>query len=98
MTSILILFGIESAADAWTTFQGIRFGAKEAWIPKYLFAITGVYYGLLILKGGAVAFVWWLIYMEQLTVTFMAVVDVGYACLVVSNFIQLQKQKAIKNG
>lgn len=40
MTLLLILFAVLSACDAWTTYTGLKLGAKEAWIPK--FAITGV--------------------------------------------------------
>lgn len=92
MTVLLIVFAILNLTDGWTTYQGIRLGAKEAWIPKYLFAITGVYWGLVLMKVGIVAVVW---YWQPFTFNGMAIVDIGYALLIVWNFVQLQKQKTL---
>lgn len=92
MNALLILFGIESAADAWTTFQGIKLGCKEVWIPKFLFSITGVYWGLLLTKVCIVAAIW---YWLPFTVGQMKIVDLAYIGLIAWNWTQLQKQKAL---
>ncbi len=91
MSILLVVFALLNAADAWTTWQGIRFGAREAWVPKFVFEITGVYWGLVVLKVGIVAVVWY--FAADLGFTFIAVTDAGYAILVASNYRQLTKQK-----
>ena len=91
MNTLLVLFAILNAMDAWTTWQGIRFGAKEAWLPKFVFERIGLYRGLLLLKVGIVVAMW---YWQPFTFNQLAVVDAAYAALIVWNWIQLNKQKS----
>ena len=93
MNILLIIFALESAADGYTTFQIIRFGGKEAWIPKYLFDIVGVYWGLLLMKVGMVAYTWYAM-LHGGNSTVLAWMEVGYAGVIVWNYVQLQKHKA----
>ena len=90
MTALLILFGLLNMADGYLTYQGIRFGAHEAWIPQFLFRITGVYWGLLISKVAVVAALW---YWRPLPLEWMIAADIGYAILIAWNWRVLQKQK-----
>lgn len=95
MNGLLLLFAALSAADAWTTWQVIRFGGHEAWLPKYLMDLIGTYWALVILKVGIVALVWTINIFDPLPVLFMALVDLGYFILVASNYRQLQIQKGL---
>jgi hypothetical protein len=91
MIYLQLIFLLINCADAWTTWQGIRFGAREAWLPRFLFKYTGVYWGLVVLKVGIVAVVWY--FADDLGFKFIAVADAGYAALIVWNYSQLLKQK-----
>ena len=93
MNIILSIFALESAADGYLTFQLYRFGGHEAWIPKVLFDITGVYWGLMILKIGAVAWEWYAA-THGGSLTALGIMEVGYAGVIVFNWMQLQKHKA----
>lgn len=93
MPLALIVFAFLNALDGYTTWQGIRFGLKEAWLPKYVFAITGLYRGLLLLKVGIVVAMW---HFNPFTETQFAFVDAGYAALIAWNYWQLTKQKGLK--
>ena len=91
MTALLILFAILNACDGWTTWQALRFGAKELNpLVRWWFGLVGRYNALLILKVGIVAAMW---YFNPFTQTQFWVVDAGYAALIVWNYIQLLKQK-----
>ena len=92
MNLLLAIFSLESAADGYTTYNILRFGGKEAWIPKFLFDITGVYWGLLLMKVGAVAWEWYAV-THGGSLTALAWVEVGYAGVIVFNYLQLQKHK-----
>ena len=93
MNVLLILFGLENAADGWTTYQIIRFGGKEAWVPKFLFDIVGVYWGLLLMKIGIVGWTWYVM-LHGGSPTVLAWMEVGYAGVIVWNYLQLLKHKA----
>ena len=93
MNILLAIFSAESAADGWTTFQIIHFGGKEAWIPKFLFAITGVYWGLLLMKISAVAWEWYAV-THGGSLTALAWMEAGYMGVIVFNYLQLLKHKA----
>lgn len=91
MNGLMILFAFLNAADGWTTWQVIRFGGNEIGVPKYPMEILGTYWTLVILKVGIVIAVWVINYFDPLPTLFMALVDIGYAVLVVWNYIQLQR-------
>jgi len=93
MNLLLAIFAFESVADGYTTFQIIRFGGKEIGFPKFLFKWFGVYWGLMIFKIGAVAWTWYAM-LHGGSPTVLAWLEVGYAGVIVFNWLQLQKHKA----
>lgn len=92
MNALLTLFALESAADGWTTFQIIRFGGREAWIPKFLFSIMGVYWGLLLMKVGIVGFIWYAM-LHGGSLLVLGIMEILYLGVIIWNWLQLQKHK-----
>jgi hypothetical protein len=104
MLYLLIAFSVLNIADGYLTYQGIRFGAKEMNpLMRWAFMLAGPYYALLILKVCIVVVVWYFVMTVQpifeslrrpdILCWFMGIVDIGYALLIVWNWIQLKKQK-----
>ena len=92
MTSLLILFAILNAADMATTLAALKFGAKELNpLLRWCFTLIGPYNTLLLTKILMLVAVW-----KWMPVAWLPYFCAGYAALIVSNYIQLFKQKEMK--
>ena len=89
MIYALILFAILNAADGYTTWQALRFGAKELNpLLRWCFTLIGPYNTLLLTKILMLVAVW-----KWMPVAWLPWFCAGYAALIISNYIQLLKQK-----
>jgi hypothetical protein len=92
-------------ADAWTTYQGVKAGAREEWPPMralislfercVLSNLKATYAALVAAKGTGIALTWWLATSaDPYRVPVLAAIALGYFFLVDKNCDELQKQRA----
>lgn len=92
--ALLILFLALQVADAYTTIYGIRNGLKEANpIMRKLFAKLGLYAGLALLKVPITAVIAYIVLTGQVGVTFMWLLVIPFAALLVNNLYWLNKAR-----
>ena len=92
MIYALILFAILNAADGYTTWQALRFGAKELNpLLRWCFTLIGPYNTLLLTKILMLVAVW-----KWMPVAWLPWFCLGYAALIIWNLYQLKLQKEMK--
>lgn len=92
--ALLILFLALQSADAATTIYGVRNGLSESNpIMRKLFATLGLYAGLALLKVPITAVVVYVVLTGQVGVTFMALLVVPFAALLLNNLYWLNKAR-----
>ena len=92
--ALLILFLALQAADAYTTIYGVRNGLKEANpIMRKLFAKLGLYGGLVLMKVPISAVVIYVVLTGQVGVTFIGLLVIPFAALLVNNLYWLNKAR-----
>ncbi len=86
--------------DGWTTYTGIKYGAREEWPPmKWLMGKLGVYGALVLTKGGFAALTWGLATSpDPYRIPVLAAIAVVYFYVVSGNWDVLQAQRAKQQG